>query len=92
VKLPDDVVAVKYRVVNKDDQTATKVTMTERMMEGYGYVWGSLRKDGKRWELAGTDPYTIELGDIDTGGRMEVSFLAVALGGQPGKAEEQPAK
>jgi hypothetical protein len=79
VKQQDGVLEFHYRIKNRATDEAKNVLMTERLVDGYRYVWKSLKKGTQAWEFTGANPYAISLGDMAAGAEVEISYSAVDL-------------
>jgi hypothetical protein len=78
-KIDDTTVEIHYRIKNHGGSVATNTVVAERIMEGFAYVWGSVRKGTQVLPVTGTNPYQIELGDLAAGADVEISYQAVDL-------------
>ncbi len=70
---------ITVEVHNTHSQTATGITVTDTVLNGYDYQWGSAMANGQPVTVRGTNPYRFQLPDL-AGGQSLILTYAVLTG------------
>jgi hypothetical protein len=78
-KIDATTVEIHHRIKNLGGSVATNLVLTERIMDGFAYIWDSAKKGTHVLPVTGTNPHQIGLGDLAAGAHVEISYQAVDL-------------
>lgn len=56
---------IRVRNIDQQGKTAKSVILTDRLPDGYSYVWDAAYAEGRRVFVSGTNPYQFELGALE---------------------------
>jgi uncharacterized repeat protein (TIGR01451 family) len=79
VNLPDPsgVVKVTLQITNVSNKTAKRVVVTDTLPDGLDYEWDSASVGAAKVAVVGANPYHFEVGDLDSGQAVTLTYRAI---------------